>query len=111
VAKSESGKHSMEIVKSPDGTIVCTAKKNVAGQARTVKLTIPFSTQIRIQSQTYVFERLFEAWVKQRTELGSLADLSDGVLLEGGVDGLFSGMRTDDRRKNGGWTKVAGSDS
>jgi hypothetical protein len=98
----------MEIVKTPDGSIVCTAVKDVAGQTRTIKLTIPFSTQIPIQSERYVFERLFEAWVKQRIENQSLADLGDGVLLEGEVGGLFSDIRAEDRRKNGGWTKVAG---
>ncbi len=101
----------MTIEKTIDGYI-CTAVKNVAGKDRPIKLVVPVSNYARIQSNCgkvpfgkEVVRRLFDTWIRQREESGALDVLSDGVLLEGEVDGLFSDIRAADRREMGGWTK------
>jgi hypothetical protein len=91
---------------------ICSAVKNVTGKDQRLKLVVPISTYARIQSNCgkepfgkEVVQRLFDAWIRQREESGALDVLTDGALLEGEVDGLFSDIRAADRRKKGGWTK------
>jgi hypothetical protein len=95
----------MTIDKTVDGWL-CTAVKNIAGKDRSIRLLMPVSTYARIQSNCSeeafgkeVVQRLFDTWISQREESGALDELSNGVLLEGEVDGLFSDIRAADRRK------------
>ena len=98
----------MPIDKTIDGYI-CTAAKNIAGKDWPIKLVVPVSTYARIQSHCgkepfgkEVVQRLFDTWIRQREESGALDELSNGVLLDYGVDGLFADIRAADRRKAGG---------